>query len=273
MNPLTVASVGLDTVDKLKNLVMGFKQKREGKKLQQRLSAQGRPIVDTPNAFKEQEGLVRANALDTRFAGQTAIENNIKSLGANQLQRIQDTAGSGMDALLSFGLANANTNKQLTDVGLQASNKQQQDYSTLLNTLGQKAQYEQNNFNENVMKPFIQASNQAQALKQAGQTNIHNALNDSSSLLMSLGQYNDSKDAKEKESTALVDVINKMYGGTTTNNNNINASKGLLSLPNIGKNIGNNVLQSNSNPIGKSSLLNMILGRAINKQRIPTAIG
>ena len=43
-----------------------------------KLDIQGRPILETPDAFNEIEGLVRSNYLDPRLAGETRIKDSIK---------------------------------------------------------------------------------------------------------------------------------------------------------------------------------------------------
>lgn len=171
VDPGKIAGAGIGVVNSLVNAIKGNKQVRDGKKIQERLDAQGRPILETPEAFNEVEGLVRSNYLDPRLLGETRIKDEIKARESNQIQNIQDTASSGADALMAYNMANANTNKSLFDVDMKAYDQQRADYSALLSTLGQKAGYQEKQFDANVMQPFIQDAEQAKALIAAGEQN------------------------------------------------------------------------------------------------------
>ena len=171
VDPGKIAGAGIGVVNSLVNAIKGIKQVRDGKKIQERLDAQGRPILETPEAFNEVEGLVRSNYLDPRLLGETRIKDEIKARESNQIQNIQDTASSGADALMAYNMANANTNKSLFDVDMKAYDQQRADYSALLSTLGQKAGYQEKQFDANVMQPFIQDAEQAKALIAAGEQN------------------------------------------------------------------------------------------------------
>lgn len=168
----------IGSINAIKNIGLGAKQALDGKKLQKKLDAQGRPILETPEAFNETEGLVRSNYLDPRLAGEDRIKDSIKSRESNQIQNIQQTAGSGADALLAYGLSGLNTNKSLFDVDMKAHEQQQNDYNQLLSTLGQKSQYQEAQWMQNVMKPFLEDSEKAKALIAAGQQNVNNGMED-----------------------------------------------------------------------------------------------
>lgn len=168
----------IGSINAIKNIGLGAKQALDGKKLQKKLDAQGRPILETPEAFNETEGLVRSNYLDPRLAGEDRIKDSIKSRESNQIQNIQQTAGSGADALLAYGLSGLNTNKTLFDVDMKAYEQQQNDYNRLLSTLGQKSQYQEAQWMQNVMKPFLEDSEKAKALIAAGQQNVNNGMED-----------------------------------------------------------------------------------------------
>jgi len=168
----------IGSVNAIKNIGMGAKQVKDGKKLQAKLDAQGRPIVETPEAFNETEGIVRSNYLDPRLMGETRIKDAIKAREANQIQNIQQTAGSGVDALLAYNMANANTDNSLFNVDMKAYEQQQNDYNKLLGILGQKADYQQSQFDFNVLQPFMQNAEKAKALINAGQQNVNNGMND-----------------------------------------------------------------------------------------------
>ena len=175
VDPMSIVGSGIGIANSLVNAIKGIKQMKDGKKIQEKLDVQGRPILDTPEAFNEIEGLVRSNYLDPRLAGETRIKDSIKAREANQIQNIQDTASSGADALFAYGLANANTDNSLFNVDMKAYNQQQNDYNKLLSTLGQKANYEEKQFDFNVVQPFMQSAEQAKALIAAGEQNRNNA--------------------------------------------------------------------------------------------------
>ena len=184
MNPAMIAGTGINLANQLKNLIMGAKQIKDGKKLQAKLDAQGQPILETPESFTEVEGLVRSNYVDPRFRGESKMRDAIESRGANQIQNIQQTAGSGMDALMAYNVANANTDNNLFNLDMKSFEQQQADYQALLGMLGQKAQYEDKQWMQNVLTPFVQSSEQAKALIGAGQQNVNNAMNDMASTTM-----------------------------------------------------------------------------------------
>jgi len=184
MNPAMIAGTGINLANQLKNLIMGAKQIKDGKKLQAKLDAQGQPILETPESFTEVEGLVRSNYVDPRFRGESKMRDAIESRGANQIQNIQQTAGSGMDALMAYNVANANTDNNLFNLDMKSFEQQQADYQSLLGMLGQKAQYEDKQWMQNVLTPFVQSSEQAKALIGAGQQNVNNAMNDMASTTM-----------------------------------------------------------------------------------------
>lgn len=184
MNPAMIAGSGISLANQLKNLIMGAKQIKDGKKLQAKLDAQGQPILETPESFTEVEGLVRSNYVDPRFRGESKMRDAIESRGANQIQNIQQTAGSGMDALMAYNVANANTDNNLFNLDMKSFEQQQADYQSLLGMLGQKAQYEDKQWMQNVLTPFVQSSEQAKALIGAGQQNVNNAMNDMASTTM-----------------------------------------------------------------------------------------
>jgi len=171
VNPMSIVGSGIGIANSVVNAIKGIKQKKDGKNIQEKLDVQGRPILETPDAFNEIEGLVRSNYLDPRLTGETRIKDSIKAREANKIQTIQDTASSGADALFAYGLANANTDNSLFNVDMKAYEQQQNDYNKLLSTLGQKANYEEKQFDFNVVQPFMQSAEQAKALIAAGEQN------------------------------------------------------------------------------------------------------
>jgi len=175
VDPMSIVGGGIGIANSLVNAIKGIKQKKDGKNIQEKLDAQGHPILETPDAFNEIEGLVRSNYLDPRLTGETRIKDSIKAREANKIQTIQDTASSGADALFAYGLANANTDNSLFNVDMKAYEQQQNDYNKLLSTLGQKANYEEKQFDFNVVQPFMQSAEQAKALIAAGEQNRNNA--------------------------------------------------------------------------------------------------
>lgn len=206
----------------LMKLGLGIKQLIDGKKIQKKLDAQGRPLETTPEAFNETEALVRSNYLNGKLAGQTQLTDQITSQGANQIQNIQQTAGSGADALMAYNVANNNTQRNLNELGIKAAQNQQNNFQQLLNALGQKAAFQQSQFQNNVMTPYMQQAQQAQALKQGGLNNLSNAFNDAGNIAMGVGNtFNNSRlqnaqmDALEsgKWSTP---QISQMQGGFDT---------------------------------------------------------
>lgn len=206
-----IAGAAIGGISSLFKLGMGIDQMIKGKSIQRQLDAQGRPIEKTPQAFTEAEGLVRSQYLDPRMMGEADMREAIKARGANQLQNIQQTAGSGLDALMAYNLSNNNTDKQLTDLGIQSAQQQQKDYQQLLNTLAQKAIYQQSQFQNNVLQPYKEKAAQAQALVGAGTQNISNGINDAGSTAVAIGQLV-SKDKTNDQNQALYQQILSQFG-------------------------------------------------------------
>ena len=59
VDPMSIVGGGIGIANSLVNAIKGIKQMKDGKKIQEKLDIQGRPILDTPEAFNEIEGLVR----------------------------------------------------------------------------------------------------------------------------------------------------------------------------------------------------------------------
>ncbi len=191
----TIAGAAISGVDGLFKLGTAIAQLVHGKKLQKELDAQGRPVMTTPEAFTEKEGMARSQYLDPRFAGQSAMEDQAKATAANQVGKIQDTAGSGAGALTAMLAGNGQLQNNLTNIGVQGAQFQQQDLAKLMGLLGEKSQLQQQQWDFNKWQPYAEKAAQARALTQAGQTNISNALSDGANLAIGMGQQKDAKDA------------------------------------------------------------------------------
>ena len=234
VDPMSIVGGGIGIANSLVNAIKGIKQMKDGKKIQEKLDIQGRPILDTPEAFNEIEGLVRSNYLDPRLAGETRIKDSIKAREANQIQNIQDTASSGADALFAYGLANANTDNSLFNVDMEAYEQQQNDYNKLLSTLGQKANYEEKQFDFNVVQPFIQSAEQAKALIAAGEQNRNNAFENKAGYATSAfsGMAGGSKGGGNKPQTGQANArATPSTGGTATPDPNARATPPTVAPP------------------------------------------
>ena len=236
VDPMSIVGGGIGIVNSLVNAFKGIKQRKDGKKIQEKLDIQGRPILDTPEAFNEIEGLVRSNYLDPRLAGETRIKDSIKAREANQIQNIQDTASSGADALFAYGLANANTDNSLFNVDMKAYKQQQDDYNKLLSALVQKANYEEKQFDFNVVQPFIQSAEQAKALIAAGEQNRNNAFENKAGYATSAfsGMAGGSKGGGNKPQTGQANArATPSTGGTATPDPNARATSSTVSPPTV----------------------------------------
>lgn len=274
MGGANIAGAAMGGVSALMKLGLGIKQLIDGKKIQKRLDAQGRPIETTPQAFKETEGLVRSNYLDPRFMGEDEMRQAIEARGANQIQNIQQTAGSGADALMAYNVANNNSNKQLVDLGFKAADQQQQDYQQLLATLGQKAGYQQSQFQNNVMTPYLQSAQQAQALKQSGMTNMGNAFNEGGNTALGVGQMQ-GEAKKDASQLAMLQELLGNFGGQTRGTGGQRQSSALAQPDITGV---NQIAQSGQyQPI--TNLLNSLMNPfmkgkgALRQQQIPFSFG
>ena len=238
VDPMSIVGSGIGIANSLVNAIKGIKQMKDGKKIQEKLDVQGRPILDTPEAFNEIEGLVRSNYLDPRLAGETRIKDSIKAREANQIQNIQDTASSGADALFAYGLANANTDNSLFNVDMKAYQQQQNDYNKLLSTLGQKANYEEKQFDFNVVQPFMQSAEQAKALIAAGENNRNNAFENMAGYATSAfsGMAGGSKGGGNKFQTGQVNPIeiqNDVNQSGMNTQANVSAANGVVNDSNM----------------------------------------
>jgi len=194
MNPFNIAGGAIGAVNSLAGMIQGIQQVQEGKALQRKLDAQGRPIMETPEAFNETEGLVRSKYLNPNMVGYDKMKDSINNNTANSIQNIQQTAGSGMDALLAYNIANAQAQDKLNNLDMQSASQKQNDYNQLINTLGQKANYQQQQWNNNVLTPFLEASNKAKAMIQAGNQNAHSSVDNIAGYVMGMDKaYNSGK--------------------------------------------------------------------------------
>ena len=255
VDPGKIAGAGIGIANSLVNAIKGIKQVRDGKKIQERLDAQGRPILETPEAFNEVEGLVRSNYLDPRLLGETRIKDEIKARESNQIQNIQDTASSGADALMAYNMANANTNKSLFNVDMKAYDQQRADYSALLSTLGQKAGYQEKQFDANVMQPFIQDAEQAKALIAAGEQNRNSGFENMAGYVGSglSGLMKNKSDTEQPKS-------NFASGNVTANTGAIDNS----SFKNISNNTKMDINQSGANIDANVTAAQGVMGNTTN---------
>lgn len=252
-----IAGAAIGGISSLFKLGMGIDQMIKGKSIQRQLDAQGRPIEKTPQAFTEAEGLVRSQYLDPRMMGEADMREAIKARGANQLQNIQQTAGSGLDALMAYNLSNNNTDKQLTDLGIQSAQQQQKDYQQLLNTLAQKAIYQQSQFQNNIMQPYKEKAAQAQALVGAGAQNVSNGINDAGNTAVAIGQLV-SKDKTNDQNQALYQQILSQFGNKTapaTLGGGISYNTGVSDISQTGQYTPISMLMNGLFNQGKGSLL------------------
>lgn len=223
-----IASAVMSGIGSLFNLGTGISQILQGKKIQKRLDAQGRPILETPEAFNEYESLVRNRALNPQMPGQTALEQGIQDNTANQLANIQQTAGNSNQALIAGLMANKLMNNNLTNIGVQAAQQQQANMHDLYNTLGQKSNLQQQQFQYNVQQPYEQEAAQAKALKQAGMTNTANAIKDSAMIGYALDNSNKNNDIDNNKTD-----ISTLFGikGSKNPANNAKTPANNITLP------------------------------------------
>lgn len=238
VDPMSIVGSGIGIANSVVNAIKGIKQVKDGKNIQEKLDAQGRPILETPDAFNEIEGLVRSNYLDPRLTGETRIKDSIKAREANKIQTIQDTASSGADALFAYGLANANTDNSLFNVDMKAYEQQQNDYNKLLSTLGQKANYEEKQFDFNVVQPFMQSAEQAKALIAAGEKNRNYAFENMAGYATSAfsGMAGGSKGGGNKFQTGQVNPIkiqNDVNQSGMNTQANVSAANGVVNDSNM----------------------------------------
>lgn len=199
-------------------LGMGAKQFKDGKDLQKQLEGK-RPTMTTPESFTEKENWVRNAMIDNKMAGQTQMEQQAQANTSNQLRNIQDTAGSGVQALIASLVANNNQNKILNNIAMSAAQQQERDRQALYGMLGEKANMQQQQWQFNVLQPYMEKAQQAQALKQAGAQNISTGISGLGNIASSFGTSNDE----------FISFLNSLFTkktaqqiNTGTNANNIN---------------------------------------------------
>lgn len=211
-------------------LGMGAKQFKDGKDLQKQLEGK-RPTMTTPESFTEKENWVRNAMIDNKMAGQTQMEQQAQANTSNQLRNIQDTAGSGVQALVASLVANNNQNKILNNIAMSAAQQQERDRQALYGMLGEKANMQQQQWQFNVLQPYMEKAQQAQALKQAGAQNISTSISGLGNPISSFGTSNIGVDKD------LISFLNSLFAkkspqsqppppppqiSTGTNANNIN---------------------------------------------------
>lgn len=231
----SIAGAIFGGIGDLFKLGMGAKQFKDGKDLQKQLEGK-RPTMTTPESFMEKENWVRNAMIDNKMAGQTQMEQQAQANTSNQLRNIQDTAGSGVQALIASLVANNNQNKILNNIAMSAAQQQERDRQALYGMLGEKANMQQQQWQFNVLQPYMEKAQQAQALKQAGAQNISTGISGLGNIASSFGTSNIfGSNNKQGANDEFISFLNSLFTkktaqqqvpppqiNTGTNANNIN---------------------------------------------------
>ncbi len=171
MDPLTIQTA-LQGGKTLYELGSGIDQLHKGNVL---AANNVRPTYQTPQA--EQQYLQNAMSMagNNMFPGQTRAEQNVFAGTSQALNTAKGAASSSADFLSGIAGINGNQQNAMGDLATKGLQYQDQNKQRLNEALMSMAVFQDKAFQINKYQPFIDKSNAAMALKQAGKTNIDNA--------------------------------------------------------------------------------------------------
>lgn len=188
MDPLTISAL-LQGGKTAYELGTGISQQIKGNKLAKNLV---RPQYQIPQAEQQYLQNAESMASNNQFPGQQRAENNVYAGTSQALNSAKGASSSSADFLSGITGINGNQQNALGDIATKGLEYQDQNKQRLNNALMSMAGYQDKQFEINQYQPFIDQSNAARALKQAGKENISNAFGNAAKTASILGDTNKS---------------------------------------------------------------------------------
>jgi hypothetical protein len=198
MNPVTLAL--LSTIPGLIQGGLGVFQGIQGN----RAGKVERPTYEIPEGIKQMVDMAGREASQTELPGQALMEQNISSStsrGVNEMSKVSDGSallGGVVDLILG-------EQQQMGALGVAGGEQRQNNLKQLYSALGMQADAENMAFQYNELQPYLQAQQQAQALKSASIQNIAGGLTSGLGTAMNMTMQNE-----------YLDVLKGIYGIDST---------------------------------------------------------
>jgi hypothetical protein len=184
MDPLTIMAIAQGAVG-LGKTIYGMSQRRRAEQERERLLSQ-QPEFETPQSIEDLSSLYGQYLQDVRtregLPGQAQIESNIRQSTSRGIEDIRDTARSSTEALGATTDVIGKEIESLQQLEIEAARQQarQELQATQMygQSLGQQAQYEQQEFMYNEYMPWKTDVAQAQAEYAGGQRTMQSGLSD-----------------------------------------------------------------------------------------------
>lgn len=134
------------------------------------------PVYNISEAYNTARTIARKNALLTRIPGYNAITGKIGASTANQIRSINETAGSGADAIAAGSAAVGQQQDALANLGIAGEQFWQQNQNTLMNAENFYGQQEEKKQQWDVLDPYLRAKQTEAALRNASNENTMGAI-------------------------------------------------------------------------------------------------
>jgi hypothetical protein len=164
MLPLLLAAAAAPQIYKG---IKGLIQKNQAKKIDDT-----RPVYEMPNQISQNVDMYNNLANASRLPGQALIENNLNAGLASDINAIRQTGGSSTNQLAAISNLNANRNKAVSDLGIQAAQFRVNAMDKMANAKGVMAQYKDKEFDYNKNQEFQYRRMKKDMLNKAGDQNI-----------------------------------------------------------------------------------------------------
>lgn len=151
----------------------GRQAKEAGRKAKE-MEEKGWNKYHTPEAFNRSLAMSENQYLSPNMLGQSLLEDKLGASTANQVSRINRTAGSGAEALLGLGMAQNNYNNQLNNIAMQSAQQRYADFNGFMNMLGKKGDYQDKEWEINKWTPYQNTLDEKRALETSSRANWQN---------------------------------------------------------------------------------------------------
>lgn len=175
MDPITMMAIQAG-ISAAPSILQGIQGARQNKQANDMLANIERPTFNIPSAATESLGISRNLASSFQMPGQAQAEQALNQQFAGTANNAINTASSSAEALAALVGANANRMNAQTNLAGQAEQSYMNRQMNLQNNLASYANWQQQAWDWNMRDKFLTDSATASAMKQAGQTNMFNAL-------------------------------------------------------------------------------------------------
>lgn len=170
----------------LAQMGFGIADRVKGKRLEQQ--AGDRPEYDIPESVDKMIGMYGQMA-NAGLPGQDLMAQDIQASTARTVGRAGQLADSSVGALGALGAAQEQELGSMRDLQTRAAQYQAQARQNYANAVGQRAQYEDQEWRQNELLPWETTMNRAMGLQSGGAGNIMGAADNLGAMGASAGSY------------------------------------------------------------------------------------